>query len=101
MPWWKRSVIEDGRKNVYSGVDAEVVEVFRNYLERHEGNAPDINLYSRLDDLELDSLDFISIRLELEEKYDTDSPEHAPDFETIGDVARYVKSVIERESGVK
>lgn len=100
MPWRRRAVPEE-RRGVYSGTDAEVVEFFRDYVERKRGIAPAIDMSTELYDLRLDSLDYVEIVQELEVRYDVDFPDDIPPMETIGDVAKYVKSVLEGESDVK
>ena len=60
----------------------------------------DVTLESRLDALEFDSLDKVSLSFDVEEAYDIDIPDSALfAVKTVGDIARGVHAALEKRGG--
>jgi acyl carrier protein len=77
-------------------VAADVVSIIAGKLRNER---PQIELTDKLEDLGLESLDAVEMIFELEEKFDITIPYNANDsrteFDTVGDVVRAVKKLVD------
>jgi acyl carrier protein len=62
------------------------------YKEQFDGDPSEIEMSTRLRDLELDSIDSYELILSIETELNIDIPEHDYDgFKTVGDVVNYLR----------
>ena len=72
-------------------------KVQKNLAEQLELDADEITLDSSLvEDLGIDSLDFVDIVMSLEDEFDTESPEEdMTDIKTVGDIVKYIEDKLQ------
>ncbi|ORE92725.1 phosphopantetheine-binding protein [Aurantimonas sp. 22II-16-19i] len=81
---------------------SELIAIISGYLDVAPEELQD---YRTLEDLHIDSLDFIEIMFEIEEKYDvpvgSDIQRHRDEIHNLGDVLRLTEELILKDRGVQ
>lgn len=81
---------------------ADVAEnVLKIIAKKAEGEDREVKLTDRLEDLGLESVDFLEMVFDLEEEFDIQIPYNAntaaDDFATVGDVVKAIEGLVEKQ----